>query len=183
MKSPALVLLILSLFSCQNTPTSPLPSPKLMANDVFPAAGGQDLTGAERRFPADLKAKKNVVIVAFQRWHQDEVDVWFKALETQIRADPDIEYCELPTLAPMGSLREWFLFKGMQSGIPDPWMRERVVTLHLDKKAFNLALGIPDENHVSVFIVAAGGRILGKVHGACNGKLLLQIQTLLQGSP
>jgi hypothetical protein len=183
MKTPLLLLVIASLFSCAAEPAPASASATFPPSNTFPLSGGKDLSGAERQFPRDFIAKNTLVVVAFQSWQQDEVDVWFRALESQIKDDPDIEYFELPTLSPMGSLREWFLFKGMQSGIPDPWMRQRVVTLHLDKKAFNQSLDIPNEEHVSVFLVEKGGRIVGKVHGACNDKLLLQVKSLLQGVP
>jgi len=182
MKTPILSLALLSLFSCA-AERLPETNPPPAKENLFPLSGGQDLTGSERQFPRDFTARKTLVVVAFQRWHQDEVDAWFRALESQIKNDPDLEYFELPTLAPMGMLREWFLFKGMQSGIPDPWMRQCVVTLHLDKKAFNQSLAISNEDHVSVFVIAAGGRILGRVHGACDDNRLLQIQSLLQGVP
>jgi hypothetical protein len=82
----------------------------------------------------------------------------------------------------MGSLREWLLYKGMQSGIPDPWMRQRVVTLHLDKSAFKQALGISCEDHVSVFVVGPGGRLAGSVQGALDETRLSQVKAWLQGS-
>lgn len=47
---------------------------------LFPPLQARNLNGRTLALPAELAGARNVVIIAFRRWHQPLVDAWFPAL-------------------------------------------------------------------------------------------------------
>ncbi|MDF1538243.1 MAG: hypothetical protein P1Q69_05015 [Candidatus Thorarchaeota archaeon] len=84
----------------------------------FPEVKGSNLAGTEMRIPTDLSGNLNVVMIAFQRWHQDLVDSWIPFLNELVLKNPDIDFYELPTIRRMNWLYRTMLDGGMKAGIP-----------------------------------------------------------------
>lgn len=148
---------------------------------MFPQVGGVNLLGEQKEFPDCLEAPKTVVIVAFQRWQQQWVDEWFAEIEPMVRQeDGEVEYYEVPTIAKMTGPMRWWIYKGMQGGIPADFMRQRVVTLHIDKQPFKESLGIQDEALVYVYLMDEQGHILHREQGRFTLEKWLRLQEALQ---
>lgn len=131
----------------------------------FPEVSGYNLDRKNFVFPRDFAGDFNLVIVPFQRYHQDLVDTWIPTAQ-QIEAEfPGFIYYELPTIRTMSGLSRTFLNEGMRAGIPDQTSRERTVTLYLDKERFRSALDIPNENTIHLYLVAPNGEILWRTTG------------------
>lgn len=131
----------------------------------FPVVTGYNLERRQFEFPRDFAGEFNLVILPFQRIHQDTVDTWVPAAQ-QIEADiPGFFYYEMPTLTTMSTLYRAFLNEGMRAGIPDPISRERTITLYLDKERFRSALEIPSENKIHLLLVDAYGKIMWRTTG------------------
>ncbi len=50
----------------------------------FPTVSGQDLLRRKVTLPSGLEGHLNLVLVAFQRWHQALVDSWLPAVDAAL---------------------------------------------------------------------------------------------------
>ena len=131
----------------------------------FPTIKASNLAGQEYTLPADLEGDLNIVALAFQMWHQNEVGTWMPLLEQIERRIPVIRAYELPVLRSMNCLSQWMIDSGMRGGIPDPATRARTITLYLDKERFRQALGLPDEDHIYLLLMDRDGRVHWQTRG------------------
>jgi len=125
----------------------------------FPQVKASNLSGREYTLPAGFEGDLNVVALAFQMWHQNEVDTWMPLLEQVERRAPVVRAYELPVLRSMNRLSQWMIDQGMRGGIPNHDTRARTITLYLDKKSFRQALDLPDEDHIYVLLVDRAGQV------------------------
>lgn len=141
--------------------------PALAADSLgsFPRVSGRNLEGRQLDLPADFAGKLNVVLVAFKREQQTDVDSWMPFLKTITSTWPDVHIYELPTLGRRYSLMRSFIDGGMRRGIPDQAVREATITLYIEKSPFRAALKIADEERISVFLVDRDGRVLWRADG------------------
>lgn len=131
----------------------------------FPPVKASNLSGREYSLPAGLEGDLNIVALAFQMWHQNEVDTWMPLLAQIERRLPVVRAYELPVLRAMNRLNQWMIDSGMRGGIPDPATRARTITLYLDKERFRQALGLPDENHIYVLLLDRSGQVHWQTRG------------------
>lgn len=132
----------------------------------FPEVKGSNLAGKEYVLPADFEGELNIAAVAFQMWHQDEVNTWmplFEQLEHQV---PGLRAYELPVIRSMNRVSQWMIDQGMRGGIPDLATRSRTITLYTDKERFRQALELSNENHIHVLLVDRHGEVLWRTEGA-----------------
>jgi hypothetical protein len=131
----------------------------------FPRVEGKNLEGRRFTLPADFAGERNVVLVAFRRGQQADVDTWLPFLKETAAGRPDIRVYELPTLNRTYSLMRGFIDGGMKRGIPELATREATITLYIHKAPFRKALGITTEAHITTFLVAKDGRVLWRADG------------------
>ncbi|MBD3407605.1 MAG: hypothetical protein GF411_15925 [Candidatus Lokiarchaeota archaeon] len=131
----------------------------------FPEVKGQNLLKEKKTLPLDFDGELNIVVIAFQRWHQGLVNSWVPFLETLVQDNTSLEYYELPTIRKMNPLYRRFIDGGMRSGIPSTETRRRTITLYIDKKPFLESLEIPDEENIHLFLVDREGKVFWKGKG------------------
>ncbi len=128
----------------------------------LPQSSTRDLNGVRRTLP---DGRLNILLVAYQRWQQLEVDTWIPALAAIERANDGIGYFELPVVGEMNALGRRSLDFFMQRGIPDVSVRSRTLTFYVDATGFREPLGIPDEDHIAVVLVDVDGLVLWRASG------------------
>jgi hypothetical protein len=131
----------------------------------FPTIKARNLHGRAVTLPAELEGEQQILLIAFQRWHQNLVDSWVPFLEKLEEARPDTRYYELPVIRDLPGLVQNFIDGGMRAGIPDPATRGRTLTAYLDKAAFREALHLPHEDTIYVLLVD-GGEVHWRTTGA-----------------
>lgn len=131
----------------------------------FPTVSGRNLERDSVQLPRDLDGALNVLLIAFQRWHQSLVDTWVPFLQQMEHQRDDIRYYELPTIQQLNTFSRIFINEGMRAGIPDSTARQRTITLYLDKGAFREALDLPSEEDIYVLLVDNQGQVLWRVDG------------------
>jgi hypothetical protein len=99
----------------------------------FPTVSGSNLLRQKRILPQYFQGNFNLVFIAFQQWHQIEVDSWIPLAMMLEQQYEDLAYYELPTIQSLNSFSKMFINEGMRAGIPNPKTRERTITLYLDK--------------------------------------------------
>ena len=132
----------------------------------FPTVSGSNLHRKKLTLPQDLEGELNLVLIAFQQWHQTQVDTWIPLAKQLEEAHPGLWYYELPTIRQLNVLARSFINEGMRAGLPDPVVRERTITLYLDKDEFRKALQLPHEDHIYVLLLDRQGQILWRAEGA-----------------
>ncbi len=147
---------------------------------TFPLVRGSNLEGRKFALPADFEGETNLVLVAFQRWHQDLVDTWVPVARELKKADPRFTYYELPTIYRGNPLFRFWLDNAMAGGIPDVAARRATITLYLDKPEFRRALAIPDEKTIHLYLVDRDGRIHWQAEGALTKQTEQSLRTALK---
>ena len=132
----------------------------------LPLVNGKNLLRQKMTFPRDFAGEMNLVFIAFQRWHQNQVDSWVSLAENLASEFPMFQYYEFPTVYRMNRLSQMFLNEGMRAGIPDEGTRGRTVTLYMNKRPFRAALAIPDESEIAVMLFDRQGQVLWRSSGA-----------------
>lgn len=131
----------------------------------FPTVKASNLEKRELSLPADFEGERNLLLIAFEREQQKNVDTWLHEMKRFEELDPGFRYYELPTIQrPIGWMR-WFIDSGMRRGIPDRKARERTITLYLDKKPFCDALHITNQKKIYALLVDRSGQILWRSDG------------------
>ena len=155
----------------------------------FPAVRGRSLLGAEVALPAGLPADRTLVVVAFQRWHQERVDRWIARAvaagvppTTRGLAGPvPVAVVELPVLSGQWRPVRRFIDGGMTAGIGDPDILARTITVYTDVHAFCRSLGIPDNADVHALVAGRDGAILARGRGDPDDAAWAAVATALLG--
>ena len=121
----------------------------------FPDLDATSLDGRRVRLPVELEGP-TVVILAFQRWQQAEVDAWIEELEALGCPHPILE---VPTIGRGYRWARSFIDGGMRAGIADPVVRARTLTVYTDVGRVLEALGLSTADHVVVALVEATGEV------------------------
>jgi hypothetical protein len=149
----------------------------------FPRVEGSNLEGRRFLLPADFEAELNVVVVAFRREQQADVDSWLPFLIQQKVRERGIRVYELPTLNRSYTIMRRFIDGGMARGIPEKATRAATITLYIDKSRFKKALAISTEDRIVTMVVARNGRVHWRADGpftdASGAELASALETLM----
>lgn len=146
----------------------------------FPVVSGYNLDRQEYEFPRDFSSSYNLVILAFQQYHQNAVNTWIPFLQEVEASHPSFWYYELPTIRSLPALSRSFINEGMRAGIPDQTARERTITLYLDKDLFKRALNISSEDEIHLLLVDQDGKILWRASGSYSEEKASDLVNLVQ---
>jgi hypothetical protein len=131
----------------------------------FPNVEGSNLQGERFILPSDFKGELNIVLVAFKREQQSDVDSWMPFLKALGDRRGDLRIYELPTLGRRYRLMRSFIDGGMRRGIPDAAVRAATITLYIDKSPFRDSLRLPDEDRIYVLLVDKEGKVFWRGAG------------------
>jgi hypothetical protein len=132
---------------------------------TFPVIAAETLRGRSVRLPEQLKGERNLLIVAYEREQQADIDTWLAVLDTLAPRLPDFAYYELPTI---GTNYKWMravIDGGMKQGIPDRAQRDRTITLYLDVDWFRGQIGTADNSGIAALLVDRQGNIAARWYG------------------
>jgi hypothetical protein len=132
---------------------------------IFPTVGGANLNGKSVTLPAGLRAPASFVYIAYVRGQQAQVDTWKPHVADIRRQHAALGEVEVPTLPKSAGFFRGFIDGGMRRGITDTAAREATITLYIDKRPFNQALGIASEDEIVVLLVKPDGTVLWRADG------------------
>ena len=143
-----------------------IPSDKSAAapEGTFPKLTASNLEKQAFSLPEDFAGDRNLLLIAFQREQQQNVDTWLHQMK-RFEHFSGFQYYELPTIDRLNPFFRWFINSGMRRGIPDRNARARTITLYLDKPSFRKALSMPDEKRIYAILVDRSGRVLWRAEG------------------
>jgi hypothetical protein len=134
---------------------------------VFPTVRAESLERQPYELPKGLDGRFNVVVIAYRRPQQADVDTWMPYLNALEARDPRVRWWELPTISETtGLFIGWWIDGGMRAGIPDRAQRARTITLYLDKARFRASLRLPDSDAtIHTLLIDKEGRVLWRFDG------------------
>ena len=130
-------------------------SPSLLAKgmpDLFPSVRGKNLNKVSKTVPDDFTSQHLIAIVAFQQWHQRNVDQTIELLEKNAFGE-QFEIIEIPVIQKATRFRQIRLDALMRAAIRDHRIRNRTITVYLDKKEFLTSLGIETDGSILWFVI------------------------------
>jgi hypothetical protein len=147
---------------------------------LFPELEGKNLEYKSYKLPYDLEGELNILLIPFQRWHQNLVDSWAPYLEKLINKFPRLKFYEVPTLSNGYKVMSFMIDGGMRAGIPSKQVRERTITIYIKKSQFKKALEILSEYTIYLFLINKKGEILWRESGVYNDLKAKQLTDYLK---
>lgn len=149
---------------------------------TFPALEARNLQGVDVAIPDAFDGQRNVVIVAFQRNHQDLVDSWVPWLDLRAATDAGLRFYEVPTIGRLWAPMRPFIDGGMAAAIREPAILQRTLTVYGDVNRLTRPLGIEDRSTISVFLVDRGGAVRWRGTGRFDPDVAKELDTALRAS-
>ena len=119
---------------------------------VFPSVQGKNLNKVSKTVPDDFTTQHRIAIVAFQQWHQRNVDQTIELLEKNAFGE-QFEIIEIPVIQKATRFRQIRLDALMRAAIRDHRIRNRTITVYLDKKEFMTSLDIETDASIHWFVI------------------------------
>lgn len=169
------------LYGCDSTVVRG--NPFNTAAPTFPLVTGDNLNGRHFKNPSQLDAPFNILLVAFYRGQQDDVNTWLDAARKMAVAHANVEYYELTTINSVwGFVNNW-IDGGMRSGIRDTAARERTFTLFTDTAKFRELTGIDSPKNIWVGLIEREGRVYWSARGRATEDSLRAIHQAVAVAP
>lgn len=145
--------------------------------EIFPTIIGKNLNKQVTAIPDDFSDQPLIVIAAFQRWHQNLVDQSMENLD-KMNMNETHTIIEVPVIKKSSMLQRMRLDGLMRAAISDVGVRQRTITVYLDKQAFRDSLNIANEDTMYWFLVDhATKSILLRGSGILTSEDISQIKT------
>lgn len=142
---------------------------------AFPVIAAETLRGRRLQLPDQLNGERNLLLVAYEREQQADIDTWLAVLDTFSVTQPTFAYYELPTIDNNYKWMRAVIDGGMKQGIPDRAQRDRTITLYMDVAWFRKQIGTAEQDGIAALLVDREGTILARWYGryetACGDQL------------
>ena len=141
-----------------------------MTGLAFPRLSVKDLFGTEASTPDCFGAEPAVVLVAFRRQQQAQVDSWLPWLEHE-----HLRFFEMPCIARAFAPFRPMIDGGMAAGVGTDEARGRTLTYYGDLRKVTGPLEIRNRGEITVLAVE-GGTVIGRATGSFSderGRALL----------
>ena len=132
---------------------------------VFPSVSFENLEKKTFNLPQDFKGELNLVLIAFQRAQQSDIETWFAVGDSLEKEFEEFAFYEIPTISRLNPVSRWFINTGMRAGINDEATRRRTITLYVDKELFKDSLNIDSENTIHPMLITPQGKVLWRTQG------------------
>jgi len=163
------IIPLILLFALQSCMIGSGENSKIEANknSHFPKITGIDLDGKKQELPDVFKNEFNLVIVAFKREQQAEVDTWIKAIEPILKENSNLSFYEIPLIYEISTIGRMWINNGMRFGIPDEIARKRTITVYTNREEFFRITNM-QKDKIYALLIDASGKILWKAEGIAN---------------
>lgn len=145
----------------------------------FPQVTGMNLEGKKFHLPEDFAAEKNIVIVAFKRKQQADINTWLYALSDFVLSRDDLEMYELPVLKKFNFLMRFNINNGMRYGIDSKDARNKTVTVYLEKEDFRKSLNIPHEDSIYIFLIDREANVIWRSSGSASDAKISELKAII----
>ena len=145
---------------------------------AFPAIKAENLNEKQFNLPADFPSDRTLLLLGFKREQADTLETWIEGLNLK---EKEITWFEMPVISSAYAIGAFFIDGAMRRGAPDLKMRERIITLYTDQKAFASSMGFDDQTlDAYVAVVDRKGNNLGFARGGFSKIKAAKINSLLR---
>ena len=145
---------------------------------AFPAIKAENLNERVFNLPTDFPSDRTLLLLGFKREEADTLETWIEGLNLK---EKEIAWFEMPVISSAYSIGSFFIDSAMRRGTPDIKVRERIITLYTDQRAFASSMGIEDQTlGAYVAVVDRKGNNLGFVQGEFSKGKAAKINGLLR---
>ena len=149
---------------------------------TFPTVEGSSLSKTKHRLPETLEHDLNLLLIAFQKRQQADVDTWVPFASILAAEFEGFGAYELPVISRGYRPFAGFIDGGMRAGIPDPDVRAATITLYIDRGTFMASLDIPDTDAIVPMLVRPDGEILWRDVGRYTEAAGADLRTAVERS-
>lgn len=147
-------------------------------NNYFPQITGIDLNGNKQKLPDTFNNDLNLVIVAFKREQQSEVDTWIKSAKPLLEKNKNLSFFEIPLIYELSAFKRFWVNNGMRFGIKDEVARKQTITVYTNrKKFFNITK--MEEEKIYALLIDKNGKILWQKDGASDAAKISSLKKAL----
>ena len=146
---------------------------------TFPVIAAESLRGRSVKMPEQFKGARNLVLVAYQREQQADVDTWLAVIDSVTAGATDFAYYEIPTISSSAKWMRAMIDGGMKQGIPDRAQRDRTITLYLDVDWFRGQIGTAGNDGIAALLVDRAGNISARWYGRYTAEAGAQLRAAL----
>lgn len=136
---------------------------------------GIDLQGNKRELPQAFDKKINIVVVAFKREQQSNVNGWIREVDKIIAKNSEVGFYELPLIYELNPLSRSFINNGMRRGVIDEKSRARTITVYTNREQFFKMMNM-EEQKIYLLVIDKNGKILQRIDGDANEKNVLLLK-------
>lgn len=147
-------------------------------NNFFPKITGIDLEGNKQKLPSVFKNEFNLVVIAFKREQQAEVDTWIKEIDPLLKENKNLSFYEIPLIYELSSFKRAWVNNGMRFGIPDKIARKRTITVYTNREEF-FKITKMKENNIYALLIDKHGKIMWKQEGVANRNKIKTIKKII----
>ncbi|WP_321278979.1 hypothetical protein [Marinifilum fragile] len=155
---------------------------KLEIGDQFPTIHGELLSHKEISLPDHCRGKVSLLIVAFKRGTQPQIDSWTKPVLKEFSMYDEFRFIEIPMISNFYSWISNYIDNGMRKGIV-PSMHKNVMTYYGSLSDYYTYFGVEDKSLCYVFLLDKEGNIQfidqGESQSHKSMLLIDKIKTLL----
>ncbi len=148
---------------------------------LLPAVKARALDGTEYRLPSELGGERNLIAVAFERNHQDDVDSWLGDFAELEHEHPGLIAYEMPTISRRFGPVRGVIDGKMADAIPDPKTRARTITAYTDVGRVRDSLGLPDTKQIAVIVCDRNGVVSWLARGKRGDEAAAGLRAALNG--
>ncbi|MGQ1909694.1 hypothetical protein ACT3CE_07890 [Marinifilum sp. RC60d5] len=131
---------------------------KLAIGDSFPNIKGKLLSSKEISIPEHCKGKVSVLIVAFKRETQDQVNTWTQPLLQEFGMHKDFRFIEIPMISSLFNWMSGYIDNGMRKGIASA-MHKNVMTYYGPLNSYYRYFDVEDKKLCYLFLLDKNGTI------------------------
>ena len=146
---------------------------------TFPPVTGENLNRREVNLPADFEGERNLVLIAFHREQQKDVDTCAPFADSLLARDSTLRWYELPTLGRRYKVIRGIIDGGMRGGIPDTAARARTITLYINKSPLRTSLGLGTEDSIYAVLVDRTGKVYWRAAGVHTAEKAADLEKAL----
>ena len=153
------VLLSMSLIACtdMSSQDTSKKSEKIVGIK-FPQISAETLAGKKILLPDSAQGKITLIIIAFKREAQSQLDSWLRPFMEEYGETPGFTFYEIPMLAWYWKLMGWMIDSGMRSGIEEE-KHKNVMTYYGNYTHYQRVLRLDDSTFGYAFLLDREGII------------------------
>ncbi|MEM6649073.1 MAG: hypothetical protein AAF603_02365 [Pseudomonadota bacterium] len=147
---------------------------------VFPTLTAKDLNKREVTLPQGLPGDPSVVMLAFYRKQQDDLNTWINGMN--LKAEDAPPWVELPVVGWHNRLFSRYIDNGMRSGITATEDRARTITIYRGRSWLLEPLGLSETDRVYVLVVRQNGEVLLTLEGTYSEEKATQVRAVFENA-